>query len=68
MLSRTLSEAVPRYWFVDSPALQQFLTNELISGLQVAVEVAALATINCDVGNHDAGVRDKRAHCAAKEL
>ena len=24
-----LSEAVPRYWFVDSPALQQFLTTRL---------------------------------------
>ena len=28
-----LSEAVPRYWFVDSPALQQFLTTELTFGL-----------------------------------
>jgi HK97 family phage major capsid protein len=45
-----LSEAVPRYWFVDSPALQQFLTAELTYGLQVAVEAAALATINATSG------------------
>ena len=45
-----LSEPVPRYWFVDSPALQQFLTTELTYGLQVAVEAAALATINATSG------------------
>jgi len=41
-----LSEAVPRYWVVDSPSLQQFLTTELTYGLRVAIEAAALATIN----------------------
>ena len=41
-----MSEAVPRYWFVDSPSLQQFLTTELTYGLRVAIEAAALATIN----------------------
>jgi hypothetical protein len=45
-----ISEAVPRYWFVDSPALQQFLTTELTYGLQVAIENAALATINATSG------------------
>ena len=45
-----LSEPVPRYWFVDSPALQQFLTTELTYRLQVAVEAAALATINATSG------------------
>ena len=45
-----ISEAVPRYWFVDSPALQQFLTTELTFGLQNAVEAAALATINSTSG------------------
>jgi len=29
-----LSETVPRYWFVDSPALQQFLTTELTYGFR----------------------------------
>jgi hypothetical protein len=45
-----LSEAVPRYWFVDSPALQQFLTTELTFGLQNAIEAAALTTINSTSG------------------
>ena len=45
-----LSEAVPRYCFVDSPALQQFLTNELTYGLQVSVAAAAVATINSTSG------------------
>lgn len=40
-----LSEAVPRLWFVDSPALQQFLSNELAFGLALAVEAAAIADI-----------------------
>src|SRR6478736_1564298 len=45
-----ISEPCPRYWFVDSPALQQFLTTELTYGLQVAIEAAALATINATSG------------------
>ena len=45
-----LSEAVPRYWFVDNAALQQFLTTELMFGLQNAVEAAAVATINATSG------------------
>ena len=40
-----LSEAVPRYWFVDSPALQAFLNNELTYGLSLAVEAMAIADI-----------------------
>ena len=45
-----ISEPVPRYWLVDSPALEQFLTNELTYGLQVAIEAAVLATINATSG------------------
>ena len=45
-----ISEAVPRYWFVDSPALEQFLVAEFGLGLQNAVEAAALATINATSG------------------
>jgi len=45
-----ISEPCPRYWLVDSPALQQFLTTELTYGLQVAIEAAALATINATSG------------------
>ena len=45
-----ISEAVPRYWFVDSPALEQFLATEFMYGLQVAIEAAALATINATSG------------------
>ena len=41
---------MPRYWLVDSPALEQFLTNELTYGLQVAIEAAVLATINATSG------------------
>jgi Phage capsid family len=40
-----LSEAVPRLWFVDSPALQAFLSNELAFGLSLAVEAMAIADI-----------------------
>ena len=31
-----LSEGVPRYWFVDTAALQGFLANELDYGLRMA--------------------------------
>jgi hypothetical protein len=40
-----LSEALPRMWIADSPALQQFLSNELTYGLALAVEAMALADI-----------------------
>jgi HK97 family phage major capsid protein len=40
-----LSEAVPRLWVVDSPALQQFLSNELTYGLALAVQAMAIADI-----------------------
>lgn len=45
-----ISEPCPRYWLVDSPALQQFLTTELTYGLQVGIEAAALETINATSG------------------
>ena len=34
-----LSEAVPRLWFVNSPALQQFLSNELTYGLALRISI-----------------------------
>jgi HK97 family phage major capsid protein len=40
-----LSEAVPRFWLADNPALQQFLSNELAYGLALAVEAMAIADI-----------------------
>jgi hypothetical protein len=45
-----LSEPVPRYWLIDSPQLQQFLTNELTYGLSVAVEAKALLDIGATSG------------------
>ena len=45
-----LSEGVPRFWFLDNVALQQFLTTELVYGLQVSIEAAALSTINAVSG------------------
>jgi HK97 family phage major capsid protein len=41
-----LSEAMPRYWLVDNDSVQQWLTNELIYGLQLAIEAKALADVN----------------------
>jgi HK97 family phage major capsid protein len=41
-----LSEAVPRYWFVDNPSLQQFLVSEMQYGLRTAVEAMVLSDIN----------------------
>src|SRR6185436_17607880 len=40
-----LSEALPRMWMADSPALQQWLSNELAYGLALAVEAMAIADI-----------------------
>ena len=40
-----LSEALPRMWIADSPALQAFLGNELAYGLSLAVEAMAIADI-----------------------
>lgn len=45
-----LSEAVPRYWFVDNDSLQTFITSELLYGLQLAVEAKALADVNATSG------------------
>jgi hypothetical protein len=45
-----LSEAAPRLWFVDSPALQQFLTNELTYDLPLAVEAKPIADIAATSG------------------
>jgi HK97 family phage major capsid protein len=45
-----LSEAVPRYWFIDNDSLQTFITSELLYGLQQAVEAKALADINATSG------------------
>lgn len=45
-----LSEGVPRYWFVDTVALQGFLANELDYGLRIAVEGKVLADINATSG------------------
>src|SRR6478672_947786 len=45
-----LSEAVPRYWLIDSPQLQQFLEAEMLYGLQVGVEAKALADIAATSG------------------
>ena len=40
-----LSEAVPRFWMADSPALQGWLSSELAYGLALAVEAKAIAEI-----------------------
>lgn len=45
-----LSEGVPRYWMLDNQSLQQFLTNELQYGLQVAVEAKVLTDISATDG------------------
>lgn len=41
-----MSEAVPRYWFIDNSNLQPFLANELGWGLTQAVEAKVLADVN----------------------
>lgn len=41
-----LSEAIPRYYFVDNSSLEDFVRNELEYGLQLAVETKVLADIN----------------------
>jgi HK97 family phage major capsid protein len=45
-----LSEGVPRYWFLDTAALQGFLNNELDYGLRMAVEAKVVADINATSG------------------
>ena len=45
-----ISEALPRMWVADSPALQQFLTNELTYGLALAVEAMAISDIAATSG------------------
>lgn len=41
-----LSEGVPRYWFKDNDTLEQFIRDELLYGLEKAVEALALADID----------------------
>lgn len=41
-----LSEGVPRYWFRDNDTLEQFIADELLYGLEKAVEALALADID----------------------
>lgn len=41
-----LSEGVPRYWFKDNDTLEQFIADELLYGLEKAVEAMALADID----------------------
>ena len=53
-----ISEGVPRYWFVDTVALQGFLANELDYGLRIAVEAKVLADINGTSARHP-GVCDE---------
>lgn len=45
-----ISEALPRMWVADSPALQQFLTNELTYELALAVEAMAISDIAATSG------------------
>jgi hypothetical protein len=45
-----LSEGIPRYWILDSTALEMFVENELTFGLQLAVEAKVLADINATSG------------------
>jgi hypothetical protein len=45
-----LSEGIPRYWLLDSTALEMFIENELTFGLQVAVEAKMLGDINATSG------------------
>lgn len=45
-----LSEGAPRYWFLDNSGIQQFLTNELQYGLEVAVEAKTSADIDGTAG------------------
>jgi Phage capsid family len=45
-----LSEGIPRYWLLDSVALQQFVDNELTFGLQLAVEAKVLTDVNATSG------------------
>lgn len=40
-----LSEGIPRYWFADNGSLEQFVTEELLYGLEVKLEALALADI-----------------------
>ena len=45
-----LSEGIPRYWLLDSVALQMFVDNELTFGLQLAVEAKVLTDVNATSG------------------
>jgi hypothetical protein len=45
-----LSEGIPRYWLLDSVALEQFVDNEMTFDLQLAVETKVLSDINASSG------------------
>ena len=45
-----LSEGIPRYWLLDSVALQMFVENEMTFGLQLAVEAKVLSDVNATSG------------------
>ena len=45
-----LSEGIPRYWLLDSVALQMFVENEMTFGLQLAVEAKVLSDVNSTSG------------------
>lgn len=45
-----LSEGIPRYWLLDTAALEQFIDSELTYGLARAVEAKILADINAASG------------------
>lgn len=45
-----LSEGIPRYWLLDTTALEQFIDSELTYGLARAVEAKILADINAASG------------------
>jgi hypothetical protein len=45
-----LSEGIPRYWLVDSGALEQFVDAELEFGLSKAVEAKVIADVNATSG------------------
>ncbi|OBB07558.1 hypothetical protein A5731_04685 [Mycolicibacterium conceptionense] len=45
-----LSEAIPRYYFVDNGSLEDFVRSEMEYGLQLAVETKVVADINATSG------------------
>lgn len=45
-----LSELIPRYWLADNVALQQFVSDELLYGIRVALEAMVIADLNSQSG------------------